>query len=102
MAFPTIRFNNLSHLTDRLPRSHRFATGSNESRNYYQPDGGPREKFNSGDEWAAAVRVAKPKGPAARPCGLRVAEWPLCHERCYLRHKCGAALAADLQFNLWD
>ena len=100
MAFPSIRFNSLTHITENLPRSRRFATGATRSRDYYA-EGETKERSNSGDEWAAQVKAQKPKGPAKRPCNIPASEWPICHQRCYHRPHCGAALAADLQFNIW-
>lgn len=66
-------------------------------------DMGRRKTISSasaGDRHFEALRAAEKKEPS-HPCMVRIADWPVCHMRCYHRHRCGAALASDLQFNIW-
>ena len=55
---------------------------------------------SAGDRHFEALRAAEKKEPS-HPCMVRIADWPVCHMRCYHRHRCGAALASDLHFNIW-
>lgn len=79
---------------------------SEQARQDMEKNGSPKRKFNSsvtaGDRHFEALRLEAKKGPERRPCNILASDWPICHMRCYHRPRCWAAVAADLQINVWE